>query len=114
MTAPTVETTKFVHEEDGVIGMIVDDSGKIVGREHYKDHVASDGSKQRVFISTEVDEDYRGKGLAGKLVKHSLDEAIGEGYRFVAVCPYARRWLDKHDDPRYKEARDTARPEHFQ
>lgn len=112
MTTPTVDTPEFV-EEDGFTGMIVDDTGTIAAREYHNDHVTADGTKQRVLISTDTDKEYRGQGLAGKIVKYTLDKALDEGYRFVAICPYVKSWLEKQDDPRYEEARDTPRPEHF-
>lgn len=112
MSIPSVEHPQFL-AEDGYIGMTVDESGAIAGREVYRDHETADGTKQRVFIETVVDEDYRGHGLAGKLVKHALDTALDEGYRIVAICPYVKSWIEKSDDPRYADASDTARPEHF-
>ena len=112
MTTPTVDNPKFV-EEEGFTGMIVDDTDNIAAREYYADHVTAEGTKQRVFISTHTDEDYRGQGLAGKVVQYTLDKALDEGYRIVAVCPYVKSWLEKHGDSRYEQALDTPRPEHF-
>lgn len=113
MSTPSIENPEFV-DKDGFTGMIVDDTGTIAAREHHADHVTADGTKQRVLISTVTEEDYRGQGLAGKVVKYTLDKALDEGYRIVAICPYVKSWLEKQDDPKYEEARDTARPEHFQ
>ena len=112
MTTPTIDAPEFV-ERDGFTGMIVDDTGTIAAKEYHREHVTADGTKQRVFISTHTEEAYRGQGLAGKLVKHMLDNALDEGYRIVAICPYVKSWLEKRNDPRYEEARDTPRPEHF-
>lgn len=56
-------------QRNGYIGMIVDDSDTVAGREIYRDHETADGTKQRIFIETVVEEDYRGAGLAGKLVQ---------------------------------------------
>lgn len=112
MSDPSVDNPQFI-EHDGYIGMTVDDTGAIAGREVYRDHETSNGTKQRVFIETVVDEDYRGHGLAGKLVQYALDTALDEGYRLVAICPYVKSWIEKSDDPRYADASDTARPEHY-
>lgn len=112
MTTPTVDNPEFV-ERDGFTGMVVDDTGTIAARENHANHVTADGTKQRVFISTHTHEEYRGQGLAGKVVKYTLDKALDEGYRIVAICPYVKSWLEKHGDSRYEEARDTPRPEHF-
>lgn len=112
MTTPSIDNPQFV-DEDGYTGMIVDESGAIAGREVYRDHKTADGTKQRIFIETVVEEDYRGAGLAGKLVQYALDAALDEGYRIVAICPYVKRWIEKNEDTRYADASDTARSEHF-
>lgn len=113
MTTPTKGNPKFVHQ-DGYTGMIVDDSEKVVAKEIHTNHVTADGTKQRAFQSTEVDENYRGQGLAQKIIQYTVDEALDEGYRIVPICPVVKDWIEKQDDPKYKEAQDTARPEHFQ
>ncbi len=98
------------HEQDGYISMTID--GVTAGREVYRNH-ETDGIKQRIFVETVVEEDYRGAGLAGQLVKYSLDNALDAGYRIVAICPYVKKWIENADDQRYRDATDTARPEHF-
>lgn len=112
MTTPSIDSPQFI-QEDGYTGMIVDDTGTVAAREYHTDHLSADGTKQRAFISTVTEEAYRGQGLAGKVVKYTIDNALDEGYRIVAICPYVKSWLDKQDDPRYQQARDTPRPEHF-
>ncbi|GAA2032294.1 hypothetical protein GCM10009720_10820 [Yaniella flava] len=109
----STDNPKFIHH-DGYIGMMVDDSETLAAHEVYKDHQAADGTKQRAFVSTVVDENYRGAGLAGKLVKYSLDDALERGFRIIAICPYVKNWIEKQDDPRYAQASDTPRPEHFE
>ncbi len=47
------------------------------------------------------------------LVQYAFDTALDEGYRIVAICPYVKSWIEKSDDPRYADASDTARAEHF-
>lgn len=112
MTTPSIDSPQFI-QEDGYTGMIIDDTGTVAAREYHTDHISADGTKQRAFVSTVTEEAYRGQGLAGKVVKHTVDNALDEGYRIVAICPYVKSWLDKQDDPRYEQARDTPRPEHF-
>jgi len=43
--------------------------------------------------STFVDDDYRGQGLAEKLVKLALKTIEERGDKVVADCPYARKWI---------------------
>ncbi|SHL24360.1 hypothetical protein SAMN05443637_12232 [Pseudonocardia thermophila] len=54
------------------------------------DHIA--------FVHTEIDAAHAGKGLAGVLVRHALDDARARGLRVVAVCPYVKSWIEKHPD----------------
>lgn len=112
MTTPSVEHPEFV-ERDGYTGLIVDDTGTIAAREYHTEHQTADGVKQRAFVSTVTDEAYRGQGLAGKIVKYTLDKALDDGYRLVVICPYVKSWIEKQEDPRYRQAQDPARPEHF-
>lgn len=112
MTSPTIDSPQFV-EEDDFTGMIVDSTGTIAAREYHTDHVTADGTKQRALTSTVTEEAYRGQGLAGKIVQYTIDKALDDGYRIVAVCSYVQSWFEKQDDPRYEQARDTAQPKHF-
>ena len=50
----------------------------------------------RVYVHTGVRDEYEGQGLAGKLVKHALDDARGDGTRIGATCPYVRSYLERH------------------
>lgn len=52
---------------------------------------------RRVFFHTEVDDGHAGQGLAGTLVQGALEATRAEGLRIVAVCPYVRRYVRKHD-----------------
>ena len=109
----STDNPKFIHHDE-YIGMIGDDSEALAAHEVYKDHQAADGMTQRAFLHTVVDENYRGAGLAGKLVKYALEDALEQGFRIVAICPYVKSWIEKQDDPRYARASDTPKPEHFQ
>lgn len=82
-----------------------------VGFTEFKEHHAA-GQKQGIFPHTEVSEDFGGLGLASKLVRHALDRAIADGYQIVAVCPYIKKWIEKH--PEYQEHAVKPRPEHFE
>lgn len=53
---------------------------------------------QRIFIHTEVDDGFSGRGLAGELVRAALDATRADGLRIVAVCPYVARFLQKNHD----------------
>jgi len=78
---------------------------KEIGEEGYVD-VGDD----RVLYHTLVSDDYGGQGLASKLVRQVVDDAIAAGKGIVAVCPYVVAWLSKH--PEYAEHVVERRPEH--
>jgi uncharacterized protein len=51
-----------------------------------------------VFIHTEVDTEYSGKGLANILVRDAIDDVISRDRGIVPRCPFVKSWLDKHPD----------------
>ena len=62
----------------------------------YRD--ARDGAL--VLIHTEVPDSLRGVGLAGQLARAALDYARAVGRRVVVICPFVKRYLDRHPDYR--------------
>lgn len=48
---------------------------------------------QRIFHHTEIGDDFRGRGLAGALVREALLATRDAGKRIVAICPYVTAWL---------------------
>ena len=67
--------------------------GQQVGLVAFVDHAG-----QRIFLHTEVDDAFEGRGLAGILVSDALAATRGAGLRIVAVCPMVAGYLDKHHD----------------
>lgn len=52
-----------------------------------------------VFTHTEVGEDFAGKGVAGTIVRTSLDQIRAAGvYDVVPICPFYKAWIEKHPD----------------
>jgi predicted GNAT family acetyltransferase len=51
-----------------------------------------------LFIHTEIDEAYEGKGLASMLVRHVLDDARERGLAVLPLCPFVRGWIGRHED----------------
>ena len=49
-----------------------------------------------VLIHTEVDERFRGHGLASELVRSALDDVRGTGVRGAPVCPLVRQYIQDH------------------
>ncbi|WP_067542966.1 GNAT family N-acetyltransferase [Nocardia crassostreae] len=54
-----------------------------------------------VFIHTEVDSAFGGKGLGNLLAHDAVTDAIARGRAIVPRCPFIKSWLDKH--PEYDE-----------
>lgn len=50
------------------------------------------------FTHTEIDDNFSGQGLAGKLVRAALDEARSRELSVLPFCPYVRGWIAKHSD----------------
>jgi uncharacterized protein len=54
--------------------------------------------KRLVLIHTEVPEALGGHGLGGRLVQAAIVKAVTEESTIVPLCPYARAWLERHQD----------------
>ncbi|MFW6085186.1 MAG: GNAT family N-acetyltransferase [Gemmatimonadota bacterium] len=44
---------------------------------------------------------HRGRGIAGRLTRHVLDDAIERGLRLVPYCPYTAWFIREH--PEYRD-----------
>lgn len=53
---------------------------------------------QIAFTHTEIDDDFGGQGLAGKLARAALDQARERGLAVLPFCPFIRGWIAKHPD----------------
>jgi predicted GNAT family acetyltransferase len=50
------------------------------------------------LVHTGVPDAIGGRGNAGALVRAAAQRASAEGLTVVPSCPYARTWLQEHDD----------------
>jgi predicted GNAT family acetyltransferase len=82
-TTVTTSTDRFTITVDG----------QQVGLVAFVDH---DG--QRIFLHTEVKDEFGGRGLASILVSEALAATRDAGLRIVAVCQMVAAYLDKHHD----------------
>ena len=48
------------------------------------------------FFSTYVPDEFRGKGIAGRLARTALDYARDNGYRVQPTCSFVVSFLEKH------------------
>lgn len=51
-----------------------------------------------VFVHTEVDPAFEGRGIGGALARGALDDVRQRGRRVVAECPFIAAWIDRHPD----------------
>ena len=51
-----------------------------------------------ILVHTEVPEELGGRGVGGALVRAAVERARTEQRTIVPWCPFARRWLQQHED----------------
>jgi predicted GNAT family acetyltransferase len=69
------------------------------------------GPGQIAFTHTEVVPEFNGRGLAGRLARKALDDALANGLTVLPFCPFFRSWISKHPD--YLELVPEARRAEF-
>jgi uncharacterized protein len=67
--------------------------GRQVGYAAYLD---VDG--QRIFYHTVIEQEFSGRGMAGRLVSAALEATRSHGRRVVPVCPYVAKYVKSHHD----------------
>jgi predicted GNAT family acetyltransferase len=60
------------------------------------------------FTHTKVDEEFEGKGIGSRLVRHALEDVRERGLRVVPLCPFVRSYLRRH--PEYAALVDEPPP----
>lgn len=65
-----------------------------------------------VFTHTDVEPEFKGKGIGATLVRHALDDVRARGTRRVLpLCPFVKAWVANHReyaDLLYSAPRSTA------
>ncbi|HEV3354374.1 MAG TPA: GNAT family N-acetyltransferase [Acidimicrobiales bacterium] len=61
-----------------------------------------------VFLHTEVDPAYEGRGVGGRLAQVALDDVRAKGLRVVARCPFFARYIRHH--PEYQDLLSSRLP----
>lgn len=103
MEAATQITT---HHNDAGNQFEIHDDERVIGKADYLE--VPEG--QRVFFHTEVDDAYKGQGLAQRLAESALSETVGEGRRIVPICAFIAGYVAKH--PEYADHVDEPTSEH--
>ena len=82
----------------------------LVRGEHEGELVYRRHGHELILVHTGVDEDLRGEGVGGLLVKAAVMWAQRDDLIIVPWCPFARRWLQKHDTVAAKVQIDWSTP----
>ncbi len=91
------------NEDSGAYEVAVD--GRVVGMIVYH----TPRGDQRVTLShTIVDPEYRGQGIATRLVKHVLDDLRAHELKLTNYCSFVADYIADH--PEYKELVDSRFP----
>ncbi|MEX2250822.1 MAG: GNAT family N-acetyltransferase [Acidimicrobiia bacterium] len=55
---------------------------------------------RHIFVHTEVNPDYEGKGVGSALARFALDDVRAKGGTIVPLCPFIASWIEHH--PEYR------------
>ncbi|GLX93904.1 GNAT family N-acetyltransferase [Herbidospora sp. NBRC 101105] len=95
-------------QRNGVSGSydaIID--GQVVGMIVYH---PQRGDQRVTFSHTIIQPEYRGRGIATRLVKHALDDLRARGLKLTNYCTFVADYIADHPD--YKELIDSRFPGH--
>ena len=93
MTEPTDKTGAPVRIARAGDTFTVEVDGQTVGLTRFVER-----DDDRVFVHTEVEPAFGGRGLATVLIANALATTRADGRRIVAVCPMVAAYLKKHHD----------------
>lgn len=51
-----------------------------------------------VVTHTEVEPEYEGQGVGGRLVQAVLDDVRRRGLHVLPICPFTKAWIERHPD----------------
>lgn len=101
--APGGDVEPRIRQQPAEQRYVITLAGRQVGLAAYLD-----AGEQRIFYHTEIDDEFSGRGLAGRLVGTALTETRAAGKRIVPVCPYVARYVESHHD--FDDALDRVTP----
>ncbi len=90
-----------IHDDPERHRYVVEIDGKPVGHAVY--HIRGD---RHIFVHTEVDDAYEGRGVATALARFALDDVKSKGGMIVPLCPFISAWVRRH--PEYQPLVDQA------
>ena len=55
---------------------------------------------RHIFVHTEINTEYEGKGIGSALARFALDDVKANGGTIVPLCPFIAAWIEHH--PEYR------------
>ena len=74
------------------------------GQEAGRILLSFNGEKTMVFRSTQVDEEFRGRGIARRMLAFAMEDVRQKGFKVVPVCPLTRKAFDTNEEYKALEA----------
>lgn len=62
----------------------------------YADYAEREGAKVRDFHHTMTFPEFRGQGVAAKVVEFALDDSRAQGFSVVPTCWYVEKYITEH------------------
>lgn len=87
MAEPTVTHQPEEHR------FVVTLDGELAGTAVYHDR-----NGRRIFVHTEIGDDFGGRGLGSTLVEQALSTTRQDGLAVVPLCPFVAGWLERHPE----------------
>jgi len=56
------------------------------------------GPEELALNHTEIEPEFEGRGLGGRLVREALSRARAEGDAVLPFCPFVRSYIERHPD----------------
>lgn len=78
---------------------VVEVDGRRAGKAEYRIR-----ENRKVFVHTEIDDEFSGMGLGTSLVVHALDDVRSQGGQMVPLCPFFASYIRRH--PEYEDIVD--------
>jgi len=67
--------------------------GRVVGMAVYQLRAG-----RHIFVHTEINSEYEGKGVGSALARFALDDVKAQGGMVVPLCPFIASWIEAHPD----------------
>lgn len=56
------------------------------------------GEDKIIIDHTEVQKQFKGQGIGGKLMEFAVNDARANNYKIIPLCPFAKAEMNKHSE----------------